>query len=337
MKTRFMTILGIILLAAQLVLADGSFQSTSQVTGGMLIEQFKSNPFTANLTKSLSAPTNTLTMVHGNLKAVVTKDSTEIVDLDKETITRIDTVKKTYSVATFAQVRQAMANMPAQMAQAQAQAQAQMKQLQAQQAKSDLTTSFDVSVQDPGVTKVVNGLNAQEHVITVQMHVTDPKAPASVGGGTATYVVTTDVWIAPDPPEVKEIQDFDLRMGQKMMAGVDMSAFAGRVGGSGSAGMAALFGGRPGASEAWAQMGKEMAKLKGTHVLEVTSMGGNGPAAPAGASARAAAGGQTPASATLMQMTMQKSNFSREAIPSSVFEVPSGYTKVPSPYDRMGK
>ena len=39
-----------------------------------------------------------------------------------------------------------------------------------------------------------------------------------------TYVVTTDAWIAPDPPEVKEIQDFDMRMGQKLMAGVDLSA-----------------------------------------------------------------------------------------------------------------
>jgi hypothetical protein len=61
-----------------------------------------------------------------------------------------------------------------------------------------------------------------------------------------------------------------------------------------------------------------MAKLKGTRVLEVTSMGGNGPAA-------------------AQSMTMQKPNFSHEAIPSSIFEVPSGYKKVDSLYDCMSK
>jgi hypothetical protein len=73
---------------------------------------------------------------------------------------------------------------------------------------------------------------------------------------------------------VKEIQDFDMRMGQKLMAGVDLSAFKSQM--SQNAGMAQLFGGQPGSAEAMAQMGKEMAKLKGTRVMEVTSMGGAG-------------------------------------------------------------
>ena len=330
MKTRTGAAVGIILLVTQPAFADASYQSTTQITGGAMAD-LQSNPIAARLTKGLFAPTNTLTMVHGNLKAVVTKDSTEIIDLDKETITRLDTVKKTYTVVTLDQMRQAMANMPKQMEQAQAQ----MKQ--AQQPKTDLKTSFDVSVKNTGVTKVVNGLSAQEQVITLQMHVTNPNAPASGGGNTVTYVVTTDVWLAPDPPEVKEIQDFDRRMGQKMTAGTDMSALAARASANSNVGMAALFGGQPGSAEAMAQMGKETAKLKGTRVLEVTSMGGNGPAAAQSDPAAAPSGIQTTASATLMQMTLQKTNFSHEAIPSSVFQVPSGYTKVQSPYDRTGK
>jgi hypothetical protein len=75
------------------------------------------------------------------------------------------------------------------------------------------------------VTKEVNGLTAQEQVVTMQMHITDPNAPPTNAVNSMTYVVTTDAWIAPDPPEVKEIQDFDVRFGQKLMAGVDMSAF----------------------------------------------------------------------------------------------------------------
>jgi hypothetical protein len=92
-----------------------------------------------------------------------------------------------------------------------------------------------------------------------------------------TYVVTTDAWIAPDPPEVKEIQDFDVRMAKKLMAGVDLSAFQAQMGQmSQNAGMAQLFGGQPGSAEAMAQMSQEMAKLKGTRVMEVTRMGGSG-------------------------------------------------------------
>jgi hypothetical protein len=328
MKTRTVTACALVLLTTPLILADGSYQSTSQMTGGALVDQLQSSPLTASLTKGMLSPTNTLTMVHGNLKAVVTKASTEIIDLDKETVTRLDTVKKTYTVITFAQVRQAMANMPQQMQQAQAQ----MKQLQEQQSKSTLQPTFDVSVKD-GPTKAINGLTAQEHILTLQMHVTDSAAAAA---GPVTYTVTTDVWIAPDPPEVKEIQAFDLRMGQKMSAGTDISAFMGRGGGGGNAGMAALFGGRPGAAQAMAQMGTEMAKLKGTHVLEVTTMGGSGPAASPGGGASAAAGAPTTAGATLMQMSVEKTNFSSDPIPASVFQIPAGFTNVPSPFGRSG-
>ena len=169
-------------------------------------------------------------MVHGNQKAVVGEDSTEITDLDRETITHIDNLHKTYSVVTFAQMRQAFENMPKQMEQAQQQAKQDQPQ-QPQQPKSDLKTTFDVSVKNTGVTKDVNGLTAQEQLVTMQMHMTDPNAPPTDATNTVTYVVTTDAWIAPDPPEVKEVQDFDKRFGQKLMAGVDMSAWRSQMAG----------------------------------------------------------------------------------------------------------
>jgi hypothetical protein len=401
---------GIVLLVNHLAFADASYESTSRISGGALTDTLKSNPFAAKATQQMLAPTSTLTMVHGNQKAVVNKDSTQIVDLDKETITHIDTAKKTYSVMTFEQMRQAMAAMPQRMEQAQAQmnqAQAQMKQAQSQLPKTDLKTSFEVSVKNTGVTKVVNGLSAQEQVITMQMHVTDPNAPASGAGNSMAFEVTTDVWIAPDPPEVQEVHDFDMRMGKKMTEGMDMSAFTNALAGNaaaGNAGLAQLLGGQPGSAEALAQMGKEMAKLQGTHVKEVTSMGGSGPAAaqnsapstpaaapaasggsvvgqvatdtatqtaagesskmgvpgsalassvlgalrkkkaapapappPAAAAAPAPAGTPATVSAVLMEMTREETNFSREAIPLSVFQAPSGFTKVPSPLERMGK
>jgi hypothetical protein len=274
MNIRKVAALGVILLGNRFMYADASYQETTQITGGSMVDGLKSVSFLSKSMSNAFAPMTTTTMVHGNQKAVVGKDYTEITDLDRETITHIDNPHKTYTVVTFAQMRQAFENMPKQMEQAQAQAKEAQAQQPAQQPKTDLKTSFDVSAKNTGVTKEVNGLTAQEQVVTMQMHITDPKAPPTEAVNSVTYVITTDAWIAPDPPEVKQIQDFDLRMGQKLMAGVDMSAWKAQMGQN--PGMAQLFGGQPGSAEAMAQMAKELAKLKGTRVMEVTRMGGSG-------------------------------------------------------------
>ncbi len=390
MNIRKVAALGVILLGNRFMFADASYQETTQVTGGSMVDSLKSVSFLSKSLGNMFAPMTTITMVHGNQKAVVSKDSTEITDLDRETITHIDTIHKTYTVMTFAQMRQAIANMPKQMEQAQAQVKEAQAQ-QAQQPKTDLKTSFDVSAKNTGVTKEINGLTAQEQVVTMQMHITDPNAPSTEAVNSMTYVITTDAWIAPDPPEVKEIQDFDMRMGQKLMGGMDLSAWKAQM--SQNAGMAQLFGGKPGSAEAMAQMSKELAKLKGTRVMEVTRMGGSGTgpgvaqdstqntaqAAPAPAPANSsgaagifgsalgssalgafhkkkaatpppadapatttttstADGTQTTTSAVLMETTMQKSNFSQAAVPSTAFLVPAGFKKVDSPaYGAAGK
>ena len=295
MNIRKVAALGVILLCSRFMFADASYQETTQLTGGSMVDSLKSVSFLSKSMSNMFAPMTTTTMVHGNQKAVVGKDSTEITDLDRETITHIDNIHKTYTVTTFAQMRQAIANMPKQMEQAQEQVKQAQAQQAAQQPKTDLKTSFEVSAKNTGVSKEVNGLTAQEQVVTMQMHITDPNAPPTEAVNSITYVITTDTWIAPDPPEVKEIQDFDMRMGQKLMAGVDLSAFKSQM--TQNAGMAQLFGGQPGSAEAMAQMGKEMAKLKGTRVMEVTSMGGAGsgpgvtPAQNAGQTAPAPASG----------------------------------------------
>lgn len=283
MSFRKVAAFGIILLASRFTFADASYQETTQITGGSMVAPLKSMGFLSKSMRDMFAPMTTTTMVHGNQKAVVSKDFTEITDLDKETVTHIDTVHKTYTVVTFAQMRQAFQQMPKQMEQAQDQAKQDQAQ-QPQQPKSDLKTSFDVSVKNTGVTKEISGLTAQEQLVTLQMHVTDPNAAATQGPNAVTYVVTTDAWITPDPPEVKEIQDFDKRFGQKLMEGVDLSAFRAQMthNMSQNPGMAQLFAGKPGSADAMAEMGKEMAKLQGTRVMEVTRMGGSG-TGPAGA------------------------------------------------------
>ncbi len=206
MNPRKATTVVALLLINQFALADASYQSTTQVTGGTLIDTIKKVSFMSSSFRDMLAPMTTTTMVHGNQKAVVSKESTEITDLDRECIIRIDNVKKTYTIMTFAEMRQAFLNMPKQMDKMQAE----MKQAPAGQPQqpSDIKTSFDVKVNNTGATKVVNGLESQEQIITMTMKVTttnpppppagqpaDPNAPTSM-----TYTITTDTWVAPDPP-----------------------------------------------------------------------------------------------------------------------------------------
>ena len=205
-------------------------------------------------------------------------------------------------------------------------------------------------------------------------------------------MITTDVWIADEPPEFQEFHDFDMRMAGKMMAGVDLAGLT-RMGNS-MASMVQPLGAPPGSADALVKMGEELAKLKGFHVMEITSMGGSGsgpgvaqgatsttPSPAPGASDSAAQpaagesrtrglvgaalnhsvlgtlrrkkaqpaepapnsppttptqpGPETAGGGILVELTQQQTNFSREAIPQSSFEVPRGFKRVESPMERM--
>jgi hypothetical protein len=391
------------LISPMLCYADASYEKSTQITGGQLVDMLKNYAMISKQMKSLTDPKSEITMVHGNQKAVVSRDSTEITDLDRQVIIRVDNTKKTYSVMTFADMRKMMAEMPQKMAQMQQQmkdAQARAAQQPGQAIPPNLQFNFTTSVTEPGVSKVVNGQNATQQILTMKMTVTDSNNP----GTNVAYTLTTEIWTTPDmPPEMKEVQDFDMRFAKALMAGVDLAAFKNMAANSNAA-MAQMFGGKPGAAEAFAQMQKELAKIKGTRILEIQRMGGTGtgiaapptsgaggssttpppsggsaagqvasdtakntaagesgrlgipgsalggalmsawgrhkakPAAPAPAPAATtspAPATQTTVDVTLMEMTTQTNNFSREVIPSSVFEIPSGFKQVPSPMEQM--
>jgi hypothetical protein len=218
-------------------------------------------------------------MVRGNQKAVVRKDSTEITDLDKQVIIRIDNVKKTYSVMTFDDMRKFMADLPARMAQMQQQmkdAQAKSQQQQGPAVPPNLQFAVTANVTDPGVTKDIEGKTAKQQFLTVKTVVTDTNNP----GTSITYSLTTEIWTTPEvPAEMKAVEEFDRRFAEKLMQGQDAAAIMAQwraMANNGGAGMAMLFSGKPGAADALAQMQKEMDKIKGTRILEITRMGGTG-------------------------------------------------------------
>jgi hypothetical protein len=251
------------------------------MTGGQLVDMLKNMPFISKQMKQMTAPMSEITMVHGNQKAIVSKDYTEIWDLDKEQIIHIDNTKKTYSVMTFADMRKAIQEMPAKMAEMQQklkdeQAKAQQQQGHAPAIPPNLQFNFTVDVKDTGLTKMVDKYIAKQQIMTMKMIVTDTNNP----GTNINYSFIDEIWTTPDvPAEMKEVQDFDKRFGEKMMQGVDvkdlMATMANMRSGS-QMGMMQMFGAKPGASDAFVQMGKEMAKIKGTRLIEITRMGGSG-------------------------------------------------------------
>jgi len=348
---------------------DSSYQEMTQVTGGQLVDSLTSIPILGKKFKSLTDPVTTTTMVHGNQKAVVTSQTTEIYDLDKQEVIHIDTAHKQYSVDTFADMRKAMAQAPANMNQAQAQA---APAPQAQAPPSNLQYSFSVSVKDTGLQQMMSGLNATQHILTLTATVTDTSNP----GNSATYTTTSEIWTTPDlPEEMKDSQDFDAHFQQALMSGVDLSAYMGMLqsASSNGAAMTQMFASNPGAAGAFAQAGKEMSKINGTPILVKTSMGGSGTGAagsqgnnpsgsqpapdnggsssglptsiggalgslfgkkksqPANPPTSSASSSQTPGETVLLETTTQDTNFSHDSVPPSSFEVPAGFKQVPSP------
>jgi len=347
--------------------ADFTFQQTSQMTGGALFDMMKA---LGPLAGQAREPQVSTTIVKGNRMARISKNSVNIIDLDKETVTEIDTAKKTYSVVTFAQMKQAMEDA---MARAQnARAQNARSKTAAPADNPNVDTSFDVSAKATGQTKTVSGLEAKEMLITMTMQATTQATDANPAQSGAMNIVN-DSWMA-SVPGYDEVKEFYRKMGEKM----------GYLYGSGMASLGAM---RPETLKGFEEVAKEMAKVEGVPVestMKMLGQGGTGSggsqasqssrqnssnsspdvgAAAAGAAlGRLGLGGfgrskknndpppqqqppqgapgdppQTPQAGALIEMTTAMSGFSAGPADGSKFEVPAGYKQVESPALKRGR
>jgi hypothetical protein len=234
--------------------ADFRYDETTQITGGSIVGLMKfAGAFSKDARKSTEATTSTV-LVQGNRMAHINSDTTEIIDLDKETITTIDHKKKQYTVVTFDQMKQQM--------------EAATKKAKEQQAKAKPTepqpsdappppkTTFKVSVKNTGAAKNVAGLDAKESILYLQVVATDQQS-----GQSGNLAMTNDLWMAPEIPGYDQVRDFNRRFALKMGA-VFGDTFKPTV--------AAM---QPGSTQGMAEMAKEMSKLKGVPVMQVMRMG----------------------------------------------------------------
>jgi hypothetical protein len=260
---------GLVLSGASTLLADFQYQQTTKITGGMLAGMVK---IAGAFSKQVREPITSTTYVKGNRMAHISPHHGEVIDLDKETITSIDFDKKQYSTMTFEQMKQAM---QAAVEQAQQQKPEQQKAEQKADAAQNAELKFKASVKDTGNSKQVNGVDTKEFIMNLMMEGTDKKT-----GESGTFGMTNDMWMAPEIAGYQEVRDFDIRMAQKL----------GMILGEGFNPMQLA---RPDMMKGMSELAKEMAKLKGVPVMQVTRMGtaADGQTIPAASEAPEAAQG----------------------------------------------
>jgi hypothetical protein len=240
-------------IAAPYLYADFSYEQTSRITGGAMVSAMKfAGAFSKDARKAMD-PIKSTTLIKGNRMVHRTADSASIIDLDKETITQINYAKKTYSVATFAQIKQAMDDMS--------------QKMREQKAKSEkgnpgeqVDMHFDVKVNDTGQTKLISGNKAHQMIMSITMQGADAKSGTKGG-----IDMTTDMWVAPQVSGYEEVRDFYRRMSEKL---------------EWTPGANPIMMSRPEMARAMAQLYKEGSKLDGMPVYETIKMGGNMEAPP---------------------------------------------------------
>jgi hypothetical protein len=245
--------------------ADFRYEEKTAITGGSLVAAMKMAGTFSKQARQAGQPTTSSIFVKGNRMVRSQNDSAEIVDLDKETITRIDHTRKQYSVVTFQQLKQQMED-----AARTAREKGAEQPPDRPEPANDTKMSFDVKVRNTGASKDVAGLSATESILTMALNAQDKKT-----GQTGAMAITNDMWMAPDIPGYQEVRDFQRRFATKM--GSMMLSVAGP----------AATNMQPSMGTGMAELAKEMSKLKGVPVYQVMRFGSaaNGQTIPAASEA----------------------------------------------------
>jgi hypothetical protein len=316
--------------------ADFQYQSTSRVTGGALIQMMRFVPGGG----ALKEPQVSTVAVQGNRMVRRSKRQAEIIDLDKRTIATVDFEKRTYTEITFDQMKQRLEQTAQQVQAARTQ----------QETPQNVNVNFDADVKSTGQTKTVNGLEAQQVIVTMSMGATDAQS-----GQSGTMNMTSEMWIAKDIPGAGELRDFQRRLAKEL----DWAP-------SGLGNMM----NRPDVNRALGKVMAEGGKMDGTPVQQVIRIGGVA-GTPSGQQAQPQAqpaaahssvgdavgaalgsklggfggfgrkkhdtGTDTPASTpqtsapqaggSLIEMNVDSTGFSTNAVDASLFEIPAGFTR----------
>jgi len=235
--------LPLLLLCMPALFADFSYEQRSQMTGGAMASMMK---MAGAFNKKLREPMSTWTHVKGNKIAHVTGTSTMIYDIDAETMTQIDHEKRTYSVVTFTQMREAFASMGSEM----------------KREAPQVDTQIQVDVKETGRKKQLAGTTANEVLMSFIYSAKDRK------GQSAEMETQASSWMATNVAGWKEYSEASKRLGLKMANA--MGAGNSPFGAGGGMGM------QPGMGESWSVLAAKMSKMDGVPLMQIVRMGPKG-------------------------------------------------------------
>jgi hypothetical protein len=235
--------------------ADFHYTETTKITGGSMLSVMKLAGTFSKQARQIGDPVVDSVYVKGNRMARIRPDDSEIIDLDKETVTHVDHQKRQYYTITFQQMKE-------QLEEAQREAAKHPQQQPAPKPDHTNTTDmkFDVAVRDTGAEKEFSGLGTSEAILTITMQATNQQT-----GQTGNLAMTNDLWLAPEIPGYQEVRDFELRYARKLG-----EVYGGAIS-SVTAAMRSQM--KPGQSQGLGEMAKEVSKLKGVPIYTVMRMG----------------------------------------------------------------
>jgi hypothetical protein len=194
------------------------------------------------------------TAVKGNRKASLNDNGGTIVDLTEEKVYELDAKKKAYTVTTFDEIRRRMRE-----AQERAKKEAEKEADKAepaekpQEQKPTKEYEVDFDVKDTGQRKQIAGYDTRNTIVTITVREKGRKLEESGG-----LVMTNDLWLGPQIPELKELADFEMKY-WKQLQGPQTAALSAEQ----AAAVMAMY---PLVGKAMERMAKEGDKLAGTPI-----------------------------------------------------------------------
>jgi hypothetical protein len=192
--------------------------------------------------------------IKGSRKMTVTGDTGQIIDLAEEKIYDINIKDKSYKVTTFAELIKQMQEARKKAAE-QAAKEPQPQAEKPQEPGKEPQYEVDFDVKESGQTRMVNGFDAREVVMTVTVR--EKGKTLEQNGG---FVTTTNMWLASRVPGMDEVIEFERKYAEKLLgpALLDPQQVAAA---------SAMY---PMMSAAMERMEKEKVNMNGTAVLTTT-------------------------------------------------------------------
>ena len=300
-------------------LADVSYEQETKLGGLMKIATLGRNIIT-------------VTRIAGDKMRTESGKQVQIVDLGAEKMYELDSGKKTYTVMTFAEMKQRLES---------AVAVAKSSTKEKGKEAPNLTARAEVKVTDTGNTQTIGGYECKQYLMQFDLKMQDQESKQE-----ATLSTVTDAWLTRSAPGVNEMNAFYRKMAEKLGTtelGRQLMAGGDRQSSDFSAGMR--------------RMASEMKKMDG-YAMRTVFYFGSAEAAKAealkaamqpaseeegGEKKKGGLGGllgklgrggqdqegQQQGGGVVMKMTLETKRMDTNPVDPSLFSIPEGYKQVP--------